>query len=98
MADTRTYYVYAMSNPRRTVLYLGVTNNLERRVAEHKSHALKGFTDAYHATDLVYAESCSRIEDAIAREKQLKRWSRAKKNALVERVNPEWKDLAADWR
>ena len=94
MPTTNTYYVYIMSNPRRTVLYIGVTNNLERRVAEHKSRTLKGFTSTYNVTDLVYFEDCSTVDDAIAREKQLKGWTRAKKNALVERINPKWIDLA----
>ncbi|RDB59440.1 endonuclease [Gordonibacter sp. 28C] len=90
------YYVYIMSNPGRTVLYVGVTNSLERRVAEHKSHALPGFTDKYNVIDLVYYEQCGHIEDAIQREKQLKGWSRKKKNALVESLNPDWRDLAAE--
>ena len=77
------------------MLYIGVTNDLERRVAEHKSHVFKGFTDRYNATDLVYFETCGRIDDAIAREKQLKGWSRQKKEALVERLNPNWRDLSA---
>lgn len=95
MAETNAYSVYIMSNQRRTVLYIGVTNDLERRVAEHKSHMFKGFTDRYNATDLVYFETCGRIDDAIAREKQLKGWSRQKKEALVERLNPNWLDLSA---
>ncbi|WP_197735963.1 tRNA glutamyl-Q(34) synthetase GluQRS [Arabiibacter massiliensis] len=94
MAQANDYSVYIMSNPRRTVLYIGVTNDLERRVAEHKSHAYKGFTDQYNATDLVYHETCGRIDDAIAREKQLKGWTRRKKEALVERLNPDWRDLS----
>lgn len=85
-----------MSNPRHTVLYIGVTNDLTRRVAEHKSHAFKGFTDQYNATQLVYCESCGHIDEAIAREKQLKGWSRRKKEALIERMNPQWHDLAEE--
>ena len=95
MAETNVYSVYIMSNPRRTVLYVGMTNDLERRVAEHKSHAIKGFTDRHNATDLVYYETCGRIDDAIAREKQLKGWTRRKKEALIERINPDWRDLSA---
>lgn len=95
MTEANVYSVYIMSNPRRTVLYVGVTNDLERRVAEHKSHAFKGFTDRYNATDLVYCETCGRIDDAIAREKQLKGWTRRKKEALIERINPDWRDLSA---
>lgn len=95
MAQTNDYSVYIMSNPRRTVLYIGVTNDLERRVSEHKSHAFKKFTDHYNVTDLVYHETCGRIDDAIAREKQLKGWTRQKKESLVERLNPGWRDLSA---
>lgn len=94
LAETNVYSVYIMSNPRRSVLYVGVTNDLERRVAEHKSHTFKGFTDRYNATDLVYCEVCGRSDDAIAREKQLKGWTRRKKKALIERINPDWRDLS----
>ena len=96
VAEVNVYSVYIMSNARRTVLYIGVTSDLARRVAEHKSHAFKGFTDRYNVTELVYCESCGRIEDAIAREKQLKGWSRKKKEALVERLNPQWRDLSVE--
>ena len=97
MPTTKSYWVYLMGNKTRSVLYIGVTNDLERRVAEHKAHVLPGFTDRYNATDLLYAEECPRIDDAIAREKQLKGWSRKKKIALISSTNPAWKDLAADW-
>ena len=92
--DTHTYYVYIMSNPRRTVLYIGMTNNLERRVAEHKSHALKGFTDRYNCTELVYFEEAPSIEVAITREKQLKKWNRRKKEVLIATLNPDKRDLS----
>ncbi len=90
------HYIYIMSNPSHSVVYIGVTNNLERRVAEHKAHAVPGFTDTYNAVELVYFEEGPSIEEAIRREKQLKSWSRAKKNRLIESMNPDWRDLAAD--
>ena len=88
-----TYYVYIMSNKRNTVLYVGVTNDIERRVAEHKNHLLPGFTARYNVDKCVYVEDCGSIEDAIAREKQLKGWTRAKKIALIEQLNPNWDNL-----
>ncbi|NLW51558.1 MAG: GIY-YIG nuclease family protein [Candidatus Brocadiaceae bacterium] len=92
----KEYYVYIMTN-RSGTLYTGVTNNLGRRVAEHKSHAIPGFTRKYRIDRLVYFESTNDVKDAIAREKQIKGWLRAKKIALIESMNPEWTDLAADW-
>ena len=91
------YFVYFMTNFDLTVLYIGVTNSLERRVWEHKNGFDDGFTRQYHCDRLVYFEEYSEIRHAIAREKQLKGWTRAKKNALVNRMNAEWNDLAADW-
>jgi len=90
----RTYFVYIMSNTRRTVYYIGVTNDLERRVAEHKTHALPGFTAQYNCTELIYFEDTPSIDAAINREKQLKRWSRKKKEILIDRLNPERRDLS----
>ncbi len=88
------YYVYMMSNAHNTVLYIGVTNNLIKRVYEHKHHMDKdSFTSQYNAEKLVYYEWTNDIESAIAREKQLKGWTRRKKDWLIERVNPEWIDL-----
>jgi putative endonuclease len=75
-----------------SVLYIGVTNNLKRRLHEHKSEIVDGFTKKYHLHKLVYAETFGDVKDAIAREKQLKRWVRAKKNWLVETKNPNWLD------
>jgi putative endonuclease len=88
-----TYFVYMMTNLDRSVLYIGMTNDLERRVAEHKTHALRGFTDTYNVTVLVYFEPYGDPTTAIQRERQLKGWTRKKKNALVERVNPSWREL-----
>ncbi|MCL2526753.1 MAG: GIY-YIG nuclease family protein [Coriobacteriia bacterium] len=88
-------YVYFMSNSSRNVLYVGVSNNLVRRVAEHKAGMNEGFTHEYRCTRLVYYESSNSIIDAIAREKQLKNWKREWKDALVLGQNPSWKDLSA---
>jgi putative endonuclease len=92
----KTYYVYIMTNKSRT-LYTGVTNNLERRVYEHKHKIIPGFMSKYNITKLVYYEETDNINVAIAREKQIKGWLRAKKIALIESENPEWKDLSLDW-
>jgi len=92
-----TYYVYILTNQYNTVLYVGVTNNLERRVMEHKAGAHKGFTKQYSLNKLVYFETLLSVQEAIAREKQLKAGSRAKKLALVNELNPTWKDLLADY-
>jgi putative endonuclease len=87
------YYVYIMSSFKR-VLYIGVTNDLNRRVSEHKSKQIPGFTSKYNVTSLVYFEEFHEISEAISREKVLKGWTRAKKIALIESFNPEWKDFA----
>jgi putative endonuclease len=92
----RTYYVYIMTNRSRT-LYTGVTNNLERRVYEHKHKLIPGFTAAYRIDRLVHYESTGDIRAAIRREKEIKGWSRTKKIALVNTNNPDWADLSADW-
>lgn len=89
----KTYYVYIMTNVDNTVLYTGVTDDIERRVAEHKSHMLKGFTDRYNVTKCVYVEEYGNINDAIMREKQIKGWSRARKFDLISTTNPALKDL-----
>ena len=90
------YYVYITTNATRT-LYIGVTNDLQRRVYEHKHGLVEGFTKRYNITWLVYHEVTSDVSAALAREKQLKRWNRSKKIALIESQNPQWKDLARDW-
>ena len=92
----KTYYVYIMSSGRRT-LYVGVTGDLQRRVHEHRHKLVEGFTKQYNVTHLVYSESFMEVHDAIAREKQIKTWSRSKKLALIRSGNPKWKDLATDW-
>jgi putative endonuclease len=90
-------YVYIMSNVSRT-LYVGVTNDLGRRVYEHKRKAIPGFTRKYNLTMLVYFEAATGIRSAIEREKQIKGWLRVRKVSLVESVNPHWLDLSAEWR
>jgi len=91
-----TYYVYIMTNNSRT-LYTGVTNNLERRVFEHKHQLVPGFTSKYNLNRLVYYEGCGDIRAAIRREKQVKGWLRAKKVALILSANPAWRDLSQAW-
>ena len=91
------YYTYILTNWNNQVMYIGVTNNLERRILEHKNGIVKGFTSKYNINKLVYYEYTSDINAAIAREKQLKGWKRSKKNELVESTNPEWKDISEDW-
>ena len=87
------YYVYILSNKYNTTLYIGVTNNLVRRVYEHKNKLVQGFTSKYNLNKLVYYEQTTSIESAIAREKQLKNFSRAKKEQLIDQINMERIDL-----
>lgn len=91
------YFVYMMVSASGT-LYIGITNNLSKRVWQHKSNLAEGFTKKYQCHKLIYFEETSNIESAIAREKQLKRWSRKKKEALIKTTNPHWKDLSDDWQ
>jgi putative endonuclease len=91
----KSYYVYIMSSPSRT-LYTGVTNDLERRVNEHKSGAVPGFTTRYKINQLVYFQETNDIGAAIAAEKQIKGLLRPKKIALIEQENPSWRDLSAE--
>jgi putative endonuclease len=90
------FWVYIMTNRHDSVLYIGMTNDLSRRIGEHRSGEIPGFTADYQCHKLVCHEYYSEVEDAIAREKQLKRWSRAKKVHLIEQTNPRWLDLADD--
>ena len=89
----KTYCIYFLSSSNNSALYIGVTNDLERRIEEHRSGLIPGFTQKYNCHKLVYYEQYSDVNEAIAREKQLKKWSRSKKNGLVEKTNPEWKEL-----
>ena len=93
----KEYWVYILASHKHGTLYIGVTNDLRRRVAEHTSSTVKSFTSRYGVKTLVYFESCSSVEDAIKREKQLKGWRRQYKLELVEKTNPLWQDLAAEW-
>jgi putative endonuclease len=94
---TKTYYVYILSSKRNGTLYIGVTNNLERRLNEHRNNLIEGFTNKYNVHHLVYFEDVNDIQSALQREKQLKRWTRKWKLELIEKVNPEWRDLANDF-
>lgn len=90
------YYVYILASISGT-LYIGVTNDLERRLSEHAQGLLEGFTKKYSCNRLVYYELFSEIRDAIAREKQLKKWNRSKKEHLIQTLNPQWNDLSKEW-
>ena len=91
------YFVYILSNWDDSVLYIGVTSNLPRRLYEHRNGLADGFTKKYNVHKLVYYEHTNDIYSAISREKQLKKWVRAKKNALISRMNPQWIDLSTEW-
>lgn len=95
MTFRKTYWVYILTNWNNKVLYIGVTNNLERRVYEHKQKLIEGFTKKYNLTKLVYYEEFSSIDDAIRAEKRIKGWIREKKNKLIVSKNPEWKELSS---
>jgi len=91
--EMKQYYVYILTNKSNKVLYIGVTNNLERRMFEHKNKLVEGFTKKYNLNKLVYYEGTSDIQSALEREKQLKNWHRDWKINLVNNFNPMWKDL-----
>ncbi len=93
----KEYYVYFITNWTGDVLYTGVTNNLERRIYEHKHKLIDGFSKKYELNKLVYYEVFGDIKMAISREKQIKNWSRGKKNERVNAMNPKWKDLSEGW-
>jgi putative endonuclease len=92
----RTYFVYMLTN-RSGTLYVGVTNDLERRMAEHRAAGPSTFTGRYRMNRLVYFEAANDARTAIEREKQLKGWTRARKIALIADMNPRWRDLSEDW-
>jgi len=94
--DICLYYVYILANVTNTVVYTGVTNNIVRRISEHKSAKTDGFTKKYHVNKLVYYEIFEYVDLAIAREKQIKGYSRSKKNKLIDEFNPEWKEIFVD--
>lgn len=90
------YFTYILTNWNNKVMYIGMTNNLQRRMYEHRNKLIDGFTNQYNVHKLLYYESTEDVYAAIAREKQLKGWLRARKNALVETMNPDWHDLYDD--
>ena len=92
----KQYYIYIITNKTNRVLYTGVTNDLKRRVYEHKKKLVKGFASRYNVGKLVFYDVCEDIESAILREKQIKGWLRSKKIALIESMNPEWRNLSLE--
>lgn len=96
MMKNHNYYVYILASDSGT-LYIGVTNSLERRISEHKQKIVKGFTEKYDCHRLIFYENFSNVNDAIARETQLKKWRREKKETLIKTINPTWKDLSEEW-
>ena len=96
MQARKQYYVYIMTNKSGT-LYTGMTNNIKKRVYDHKNKLIPGFTEKYNINRLVYYETFDDVYSAIAREKTIKGWLRKKKIELIQKTNPDWKDLAKDW-
>lgn len=90
----KSYFVYILTTKHNKMLYIGVTNDLQRRVWEHKQKLIPGYTEKYNLNKLVYYEQFNRIEDAISAEKKLKGWLRIKKDRLISSFNPQWKDLS----
>ena len=97
MTTEKIYYIYLLTNWNNKVLYVGVTNNLIRRIYEHKNKLVKGFTKKYNVNKLVYYEVTQDVISALTREKEIKKWRREKKDRLVNRMNPTWKDLSLEW-
>ncbi len=93
MSREHRYYVYLLTNRNNKVMYVGVTSDLVRRIHQHRTRAVPGFTARYNLHKLVYFEETADVHAAIARERQIKKWRREKKNALVDRMNPQWRDL-----
>ena len=96
MSAPRSYWVYVLASQTRGTLYIGVTGNLRERIGQHRGGELAGFTNRYRVTRLVHAEEFSDVHEAIAREKAMKKWNRAWKIDLIERGNPDWRDLRFD--
>jgi putative endonuclease len=94
---TKIHYVYLLASKPNGTLYIGVTSNLIKRLYEHKNKLVEGFTKKYDVSRLVYYEETGDVNSALNREKQLKKWRRAKKIALIEKSNPYWKDLSKEW-
>ena len=95
--NVHQYYIYILTNHKNGTLYIGMSNDLERRVFEHKNKLIEGFTKKYGLNRLVYFEIYQYVNDAILREKRMKKWKRQWKIELIEEENPEWDDLARDW-
>lgn len=93
----KIFHVYLLTNTRNTVLYTGVTSHLSQRIHQHKNKLIDGFIKKYNCHKLVYFEETTGVESAIRREKQLKGWTRLKKEKLIAAVNPGWEDLSAGW-
>ena len=91
------FYVYLLTNWNNKVMYVGITNNLKRRMYEHKNKMIEGFTEKYNVNKLVYFEETPDVTSAISREKEIKKWRREKKNMLVKKTNPKWDDLSDHW-
>ena len=94
--EEKIYYVYILTNWNNKVMYVGITNDLERRIYEHKEKLVKGFINKYNVNKLVYYEQTPDISAALNREKKIKKWRREKKNRLVVNANPLWRDLSED--
>ena len=97
MKTIHKYFVYILASQRNGTLYIGMTNDLQRRVYEHKTGIVKGFTQKYGVSLLIYFEEFQQVQQAIERENNLKKWKRAWKVKLIEQQNPKWDDLAKDW-
>ena len=95
--NDKNYYIYLLTNLHNKVMYVGITSDLIRRIHEHKTGSVEGFTSKYNLAKLVYFEQTTDVTSAITREKQIKKWRREKKNRLVEELNPEWRDLSDDF-
>ena len=93
----KNYYIYILASKKNGTLYIGMTNDLVRRIFEHKSGSIEGFTKKYSVDKLVYLESTTDVNEAIAREKRLKKWKRQWKIDLIENSNPDWRDLSEDF-
>lgn len=93
---TKNYFIYILSNNFRNVIYVGFTSNLGKRVFEHKAGLVEGFSKKYHLKNLVYFESVQDVHSAITREKEIKGWKRFKKNILINKTNPSWRDLSLE--
>ena len=97
MVSIKYYYVYVLTNWNNKVLYIGITNNLQRRLNEHKHKMIEGFTSKYNLNKLIYFETFEDSLLAITREKELKKWRREKKDKLIMEINPNWKDLSVEF-